>query len=157
MSALLSQTNIGTADHQFQSVINVGTGTKLTAVGSHANPAQLQIEAKNDITAIDHVRIEGVGLFNISAGFSRITTNSLAAVNLTGATVDNKSGDVYITTRTDAHNRPSANLVAAGTITGVPRQRPSPTPGTRSTPIMRSSAAAISMCRRVATVSPSAT
>ncbi len=114
VTALVSETNIGT-----EAVINIGSGTTLTVDSTNADPGIFQIEALNDITAIDKVRLETVSGFAVATGISRIKSDTTSGVNLDGATLENTAGDIYVTAKTDAANRPSANLLVLTGFGGV--------------------------------------
>jgi hypothetical protein len=119
ITVLKSQTDFGTASNPFLAQVNIASGAHLVAVGSNSAPGLFQIEVANEITAVDSVRIETVSSFGIGVGQSLLTSHSLAKINVDGATLENRSGDVYLTTRTGTGLRPSANLLVASALTGV--------------------------------------
>ncbi|MTJ31397.1 hypothetical protein, partial [Aphanizomenon sp. UHCC 0183] len=119
VTVLTSGTDIGTSDNPFQAVVNIGSGTNITVNGTNAKKGVLKIETLNQATAVDNVRIETVGGYSLAVGLSRIDAETNAAINLNGATLENKSGDVYLTTRTDTGLRPSANLLSVTAFGGV--------------------------------------
>ena len=100
-------------------IINIGKDTFLTAVGSNETPGLIEIEAINSGTATDSVRVEGVSLFGIGAGLSRVEFDGRSNVLVDGAFIENKSGDVYLSTSTNSELRPSANLMMASALAGV--------------------------------------
>jgi hypothetical protein len=118
ITVLKSETDIGTETSPFEAVVNIGIGAELIVEGNNRNPGIFRIEAVNDVSAIDSVRIESVSGFGVSAGISRIESNTLASVNLDGATLENKAGDIYLTTKTNSNINPSANLLVATALTG---------------------------------------
>ena len=119
VTALASRTDIGSDVNPLEAIVNVGSGTSLTVEGSNAAPGTLEISALNDISATDVVRIEAVSGYALAVGISDIETKSDAKINLEGATLQNKSGDVYLTATTNTENRPSANLVVATAYFGT--------------------------------------
>jgi len=119
VSILASDTTIGTDTDPFEAHVTIGSGSTLTAEGSNASPAIFQVETSADIFATDSVRVEGVSGFGISVGLSDIETNSLTGVTVNGATLHNKTGDIYLTGRTDTDANPSANLLVASGISGA--------------------------------------
>ena len=76
ISALKSETNIGTETKPFAAVITIGSGTELIACGNYANPGTLDISALIDIYAVDSVRVEGASGFGISLADSEINAYS---------------------------------------------------------------------------------
>ena len=64
------------------------------------------------------MRIEGVSGFSITVGRSLIESRTEASVNLDGATLESKAGDVMLTARTDSGVRPSANILVANYLSG---------------------------------------
>jgi len=120
VSALFSKTKIGTSGDKFQASVNIGSGAHLMSVGDNANPGILRIEALNDIRALDSVEVEGFSLIGaVTLGESEITTNTLALVSIDGATVENKAGDVDLTTKTNIEARTDVDLTVASGLTGV--------------------------------------
>ena len=118
VTVLQSETQIGTSSSPFTSKVEIGTGTQMSVTGTASSPGIFKIEALNDITAYDVVRVETVSGFGVSAGISRITTNSEASIDIDGATLTNNMGDIYLTTKTDTAARPSINMFSAGAYSG---------------------------------------
>jgi len=120
-SAGLGTLTVLASDTQLDSdaIINIGSGTSLTALGSNETPGSIEIEAVNSGTAKDSVRVESVSGFGIGAGLSRIEFDGNAEINVTSASIENKSGDVYLATSTNTELRPSANLMVASYLSGV--------------------------------------
>ncbi|MEH6442872.1 MAG: LEPR-XLL domain-containing protein [Oceanospirillaceae bacterium] len=86
---------------------------KLIGEGSYDDQGLISIEAYNNIETIDNITIETVsGLGSINAAFSVITANSTSSVNVNGAIIENITGSVYITAKTDSENRGSADILA---------------------------------------------
>ena len=56
--------------------------------------------------------------FSITAAQSLIAATTKAAIDVTGATLENKAGDLTLATRGVAHVRPSANLLIASALAG---------------------------------------
>ena len=104
--------------HPFEAVVTIGNGAQLTVAGDNQNPGVLKIEALNKIEAYDSVRIESVSGFGVSTGISRVESDTLAAINLNGAVLESKAGDVYLTAKTDSTVSSSANLFVATALTG---------------------------------------
>jgi len=118
VTVLKSETNIGLPETPFAAVVTIAAGAHLVAEGDSQNPGVFKIEALNKITAVDSVRIESVSGFGVSVGISRLESNSVAGIYLNDAILENKSGDLYLTARTDAALRPSANLLVVTALTG---------------------------------------
>ena len=119
VTILLSETEIGTEDNPFSATVDIGAGARLRVNGDQETPGVFKIEAVNDITAMDSVRIESVSGFGVGVGNSRIYAYSNAAVNLDGAVLESNAGDIYLTARTDSSVNPSASLLVASAVTGV--------------------------------------
>jgi Ca2+-binding RTX toxin-like protein len=118
VTVLLSETDIGKAGNPFEAVVTIGDGARLTVAGDNQNPGMFKIEAMNKIAAFDSVRIESVSGFGISTGISRVESDTLAAINVNGAILESKAGDVYLTAKTDSTVSTSANLFVATALTG---------------------------------------
>ena len=118
VTVLLSETDIGEQYRPFEAVVTIENGAHLTVEGDNQNPGVFKIEALNKIVAFDSVRIESVSGFGISTGISRVESDTLAAINLNGAVLESKAGDVYLTARTDSTVSTSANLLVATALTG---------------------------------------
>ncbi len=118
VTVLKSETDIGSQYLPFESAVNIGTGARLTVDGDNRSPGIFKIETLNDIFAVDSVRIESVSGFGVSTGISRVNSNTLAAINVDGAVLESKAGDVYLTAKTDSSINPSANLLVATALTG---------------------------------------
>lgn len=121
LSVLESGTDIGTSSIQpFEAVVNIGSGTTLTAGGDSEELSIIEIQAFNDITAVDSVRVESASVLESAAkGLSRIDADTLVGINVNEATLENTSGDVYLTTRSSVNLYPSANLLVASGLIGV--------------------------------------
>ncbi|MFO7616922.1 MAG: hypothetical protein R6V75_06695, partial [Bacteroidales bacterium] len=119
ITVLQSETHIGEGSHPFEAVVTIGDGAELTVAGDNQNPGVFKIEALNKITAFDSVRIESVSGFGVSTGISRVESDTLAAINVNGAVLESKAGDVYLTAKTDATVSASANLFVATALTGA--------------------------------------
>src|SRR5206468_2484818 len=83
-----------------------GAGASVMALGSHADPSLLRISAVNEINATDHVEVESISGFSITAAKSSLVSHSLAAINVSGAKVENSAGDVNFSTKTDTYLTP---------------------------------------------------
>ncbi|MEM6398913.1 MAG: hypothetical protein AAF757_01595 [Cyanobacteria bacterium P01_D01_bin.116] len=119
ISALASNTDIGTDSNGFEAVVDIGSGSQLTVIGSNASPGLLQIDALNEITVFDSAQLETVSGFGLNVAVVSVDSNTNAGVNLNGATLENQSGDVYLTTKTEFSNNPSANVAVVGGVTGA--------------------------------------
>lgn len=119
VTILLSETFIGTEENPFEAKVDIGSGAHLAVNGNQDNPGVFKIEAVNDITAMDSVRIESVSGFGVGVGNSRIFVYSDASVNLNDALLESNAGDVYLTARTDSSVNPSASLLTASAVTGL--------------------------------------
>ncbi|MFV2066406.1 MAG: hypothetical protein ACC645_05460, partial [Pirellulales bacterium] len=123
VSILTTDTDIGTGANPFEAVVTIGSGARLTAVGSHASPNLFQIETFTDFDVVDKLDIEGFVLVGgVTAGLLDVRAKTLAEVTASGATLENKTGDVYLTSRSDGNVFASADLfVAGGLSAGVAR------------------------------------
>ncbi|MCP4707532.1 MAG: hypothetical protein GY869_02815, partial [Planctomycetes bacterium] len=118
VSVLKSGTEIGQGANPFEAVVDIGAGSELTVGGDNDHPGTFQIETLTDVTAMDSIRAESVSGFSITVAVSEIKTNTLAGINLDGATLENKSGDIYLTAKSDANINPSCNLFVVTALTG---------------------------------------
>ncbi|MCP3989260.1 MAG: hypothetical protein GY724_09315, partial [Actinomycetia bacterium] len=119
VSVLSSGTDFGTDTNPVEARVGVGSGTTLYVGGSNAHPGLIEIEALNEVTGYDVVRIESASVASSNAlGLSRLDADTLAEIAVDGATIENKTGDIYLTTRTDTALRPSANLLVASGLIG---------------------------------------
>ncbi|MFA7063480.1 MAG: hypothetical protein WC132_05020, partial [Methanomethylophilus sp.] len=114
LSVLSSGTDINS-----RAVVDMGTGTNMTALGSGSSAGTLEIEALNAISATDSVRVETVSGYSLSIGLSRIEANTLSGINLNGAVLENTTGDVSLAVKTKSEIRPSANLFSASAFSGT--------------------------------------
>ncbi|HND53524.1 MAG TPA: hypothetical protein PLV92_14040, partial [Pirellulaceae bacterium] len=119
LSALSATTDIGSASDRYSAIVTVGDQAQLLVGGNEANPGQLDISALSSVKAIDNVRIEGVGGYAMSLGEADDDAYTTSRIDLSGATLINSSGDVYVTTRTSSEVRPSTNLFTAAALAGV--------------------------------------
>ncbi|MCJ8300107.1 MAG: hypothetical protein MJK13_14395, partial [Pseudomonadales bacterium] len=96
-----------------QANILLRDNVKLIGEGSYDKPALISIEAYNIIETVDNITIETVsGLGSANAAFSLITANSSSLVDVNGAVIENVTGNVFITAKTDSENISSADLLA---------------------------------------------
>ena len=120
LGVLASVTSIGTSANPFQAVVTISTGASLIANGSNRSPGILRVEALTDISAIDSVNATGVSLAGtVTVAVSQIIAYTKAAVVITGATLQNTAGDLFITTRAESAVRPSANVLTVSGITSA--------------------------------------
>ncbi|KPJ80692.1 MAG: hypothetical protein AMJ58_07790, partial [Gammaproteobacteria bacterium SG8_30] len=118
-SVLLSSTELGTASDPLRARVDVLGGTTITAVGDSEDPGFINISAFNEFTGVDSVSVETVAGYAIAVGRSDLAANSLAQVNVDGASLINGSGDIFLTTRSDGALRPSGNLFMAALLSGA--------------------------------------
>jgi len=76
------------------------------------------------VRAIDHVQVQGFSLVGaITIGKSEIDSDTLTAININGASLINKAGDVTVATKTDslvrAGRRPHGRLGADGDANAI--------------------------------------
>lgn len=119
VSVLESRTNVGFENNRFEAFVTIGDRTTMTAVGTNESPGVFQIETSTAVDAIDTVLIESGAGFGVSVGRSIIDVETLAGVDVNNATLENKSGDIHLTSRADGLVLPNANIFAAGGITGA--------------------------------------
>ena len=113
VTALTSATDIGTTLNPFQSVVDIGPAARLTAHGTRQTHGLFRIESLTNAEAYDSVRIESVSGFGVAVGVSRIDSTANAKINVTGATLENKTGDLLLATRAESRLQPSGNLLVA--------------------------------------------
>ncbi|MBC8509085.1 MAG: tandem-95 repeat protein, partial [Chloroflexi bacterium] len=125
---LVSSTDIGTGSNHdnalfrnnpFEAVVSIGSGTTMTVEGSHANPGVIDIAAYTNVEGYDVVTLEAVSGFGVSLAESRILAPTKTQVLIDGATLENKVGDIYLTTRSDAQITPSTNMLVVAGISAV--------------------------------------
>ncbi|NNU43172.1 beta strand repeat-containing protein [Ramlibacter montanisoli] len=119
VTALLSDTDVGTDSNEFQARIDVGSGAKITSAGNNAAPGLLRLESFTDVEALDKVETEAYGLLGISLGKSDVSMDTRSTVNIDGATVRSVAGDVEITTRSNGYARTDVNTTIAVAISGA--------------------------------------
>ncbi|MCJ8339821.1 MAG: LEPR-XLL domain-containing protein [Pseudomonadales bacterium] len=108
VAVLLSDTNLNNS-----SKINLSDNVELLGLGSYDDKATIRIDAKQDINTIDNITLETFSFIGgANAATSQITATSNTAVNLNGAKIENITGAVYITAKTDSENRASADVLA---------------------------------------------
>ncbi|HIG30502.1 MAG TPA: hypothetical protein EYQ50_22985, partial [Verrucomicrobiales bacterium] len=117
LSALVSDTQIGSAGNAFEAGVSVGPGTHMTVLGDLDNPGLFDIETLARVKAVDSAKLEGVSLFGLSIIMSEIQANTLSSIDLNGATLENLSGDIYLTSRTNGRTSPTGRLYTAGALT----------------------------------------
>jgi len=116
VTVLLSDTDIGTESRPFEANVTILPGAHLTAQGTSENAGIFRIETATDVTAIDAVRVDTVSGFAIATGLSRITSHADAKIEATGATLENQTGDLYLTTGSDSALRASSELFVVSAI-----------------------------------------
>ena len=116
LTVLESDTTIGTASHPFQAVVDINSGANLVVDGNGGDLQAFKIEASTSVHAVDSVRIESVSGFAVTAGLSNVTSRADAAIHVSGATLENKSGDLFLTTRADSHLTASTNLLVLSAV-----------------------------------------
>ena len=119
ITALLSDTDIGTESDEFEARINVGNNARLTSLGNNAEPGLLRLEAFTDVFALDKVETEAYGLLGISLGKSEVSADTRATVSVDGSTLRSAAGNVDITTRSNAYARTDTNTTIAVAISGA--------------------------------------
>ncbi len=104
-----------------EAAVDIGPGTVITAVGTNATPGRVQIAAVNTGTAIDSVRMESFSLLGaaLTVGRSIIDYTGNAEINLDGAYIENKTGDVSLSTSAETQIRGTASLFIASSISGA--------------------------------------
>lgn len=100
--------------------INLTDDAELIAEGSYDDKATVRIEAQNDITTVDSITLETVSAVGgINAATSKIEANSDAEVNIDGAVIENVTGKVFVTAKTDSENRASADVLAVSGLSSA--------------------------------------
>ena len=77
------------------------------------------VEALNDVFAVDNVAVETASGFEIAVGISDIESDTLAKINLDGAHIENRTGDVYLTTRSNADLNPAVSMLVLSSLTSA--------------------------------------
>ncbi len=86
-----------------------------------SSPARFEVGTFTNFKATDRVNVEGISLIvGISSGFSIIDVNSLSNIVAEGATLENRTGDLLLSTLTNGENHPDASAGITG-FTGVGR------------------------------------
>ncbi|MGO0307869.1 LEPR-XLL domain-containing protein [Endozoicomonas acroporae] len=100
--------------------INLTDDVQLVAEGSYDDKASLRIEARNDITTVDSITLETVSAVGgINAATSKVEANSDARVNIDGTVIENVTGKVFVTAKTDSENRASADILAVSGLSSA--------------------------------------
>ena len=104
-----------------EATVDIGPGTVITALGTNATPGRVQIAAVNTGTALDSVRMESFSLLGaaLTVGRSIIDYTGDAEINLDGAYIENKTGDVSLSTSSETQIRGTASLFIASTLSGA--------------------------------------
>jgi hypothetical protein len=115
VSVLLSQTQLNNSSN-----INLTDNVELLGLGSYDDKATIRIEAKQDIKTVDNITLETVSAVGgVNAATSKIDATSNTAVTLDGAKIENITGRVYITAKTDSENRASADILAVSGLSAA--------------------------------------
>jgi hypothetical protein len=118
VTALESRTDIGTDNQRFQSVVDIGGAAVVRGLGSSGTPGRVEINAFNEIDAQDGVMMAGVSGFSVSVVRSLIYAKTDARVEVAGL-IENTSGRVTLTTRTNDFMANQARLRVANALTGA--------------------------------------
>ncbi|MGI9210888.1 MAG: hypothetical protein ACR2HF_00260, partial [Methylococcaceae bacterium] len=119
VNVLLSSVNLGTADRKFGSRVDIGEGSQIYVASTPGKASNFTITTLADMYAVDKVRIDGVGGFQVSVGESELNANVISNINVNRASLRNYSGDLTLATRTNASVNSGANLLTAGAISGA--------------------------------------
>jgi hypothetical protein len=118
VTILTSETNVGTATDAFEALINIGRGASLKALGSNQKAGTFIVQARTNIDAYDSVDVESFTGLGVSTGRSNVNTNADAKINVTGATLENTAGDLFLTAKSDSNVTTDAKLLVTTVITG---------------------------------------
>ncbi len=118
LAVMISSTNVGTSADPFASTINI-SGSSLTAIGSFTSPATLIINAANAVAAADQIEVDSVSLLQVNTGNDDIHTQQSSAVNIASSTVNNETGDLYVTTSQSSYTVASTNIMIASGLQGL--------------------------------------
>ncbi|MFO0942485.1 MAG: hypothetical protein U0930_17240 [Pirellulales bacterium] len=113
VTVVKSDTNIGDSSNQAGSYISVLSGANIDVAGSNAALGILQLQATMKADALDSVRLETASGYSLTTALSEVRSNTDANINISGASIINRSGDISITTQSDVGLRPSSNLFSA--------------------------------------------
>ena len=120
LGVLTSDNDIGTSANPFQASVSFGPGSSVKAVGRPGRSGVVDISTSTDFVATDRVNIEGVSLLGgISVGHSIIDAVTRSKVSLNGASIENDSGRIGISTLSNGNNHPDATLLVISGFTGV--------------------------------------
>ena len=81
VSVLSSHIDIGTASNPFQAVVNIGPGTRMTALGSKDTKNFFQIESFTDFNAGNRVNAEGLSIVGATVAKSLTDARTVSAVD----------------------------------------------------------------------------
>ncbi len=119
-AGMISNTLLGTVANPYIARVDVAPGATIRALGTYDEPGVLAIEARTDFEAADRANS---GEYSLAGGFtvgdSRIIANTLAQVNVTGATIENRFGELVIAARGDGTNATIGDINAASGFSSI--------------------------------------
>ncbi|QOV24150.1 beta strand repeat-containing protein [Anabaenopsis elenkinii] len=119
VSVLKSSTAVGTSTNPLEAVVNIGKNTNITVKGTNANRGVFRIETLTDVSAIDKVEVDTFSGFSVAVGLSEVNAQTRSGINIDTATLENKSGDMYLTSRSNGETFVSTDIFSASAFSGV--------------------------------------
>ncbi len=119
-AGMVSDTRLGTVSDPYIARVDVAPGAIIRALGTYDEPGVLAIEARTDFEAADRANSGEYSLGGgVTVGDSRVIANTLAQVNVSGATIENRFGELVITARGDGTNATIGDIHAASGFSSV--------------------------------------
>jgi Ca2+-binding RTX toxin-like protein len=118
VSVLKSEAQLGTSANPLEASVDIGSGTTLLLAGDNQSPGSFEITTFTDTDMTDSVEIESISGFGVSVGISEVSSDTLSAIRVEGATLQSRAGDVFLTARSGADHSADANLLVATALTG---------------------------------------
>ena len=110
---VISHSDIGTTSNRLGSYVNINPSALIEVAGNYNAPGILQIQAATKADALDSVRLETASGYSLTVALSELESNTDSKINLNGATIVNRSGDISIATQSDIGLRSNSNLFSA--------------------------------------------
>jgi hypothetical protein len=118
LSALSSVTDIGTETDPFAAIVNIGKDSTLRINSSDSDDSIFKISALTSVDAIDNAEVQGASLFGLSNVESEIEAHTMSKIRMDGAILENNSGDIYLTAKTDSKIHSNSDLLTVSLIGG---------------------------------------
>ncbi|NDG42629.1 MAG: hypothetical protein EBY28_25615, partial [Betaproteobacteria bacterium] len=119
ISVLGATTNIGNSSTLFGAQVRVGQGAQINTQSTTADGATLRLNTLTRLDIVDKVRVDGVGGLAINYALAEQTADTLSDIVIDGAALRNYSGNLELSTRTDATMLAASNVLSVGAISGA--------------------------------------